>query len=152
MFILATENFFTEELVGILWTEFKLFISNWSRFDLDFPLQSQKNGLFFFFFFWVKANFSQNLALKLAPNENYFTGELISFLSESKSQSKFGIEVSFQWKLLHWGTGRCLMNWIQVVYFKLKEIWPVFAPAKAKKPSLFFTSLPLNLWMKAWKL
>ena len=33
------------------------------------------------------------------------------------------------------------MNWIQVVYFKLKEIWLLISPAKAKKPSLFFTSL-----------
>ena len=74
------------------------------------------------------------------------------FLNKSKSQSKFGLEVSSQWKLHHWGTGRYLMNWIQVVYFKLKEIWPLFAPAKAKKSSSFFISLPPNLWMKAWNL
>ena len=47
-----------------------------------------------------------------------------------------------QGKLLHWWTGRYLMNWIQVVYFILKEIWPLFSPAKAKKLSSFFTSLP----------
>ena len=29
------------------------------------------------------------------------------------------------------------MNWIQVVYFKLKEISPVFAPAKAKNRAYF---------------
>ena len=70
------DNCFTEELVGILWTEFKLFISNWSKFDLYFPLLKPKKGLF--------------------------------FLSESKSQSKFGPEVRSQWKLLHWGTGNLL--------------------------------------------
>ena len=48
--------------------------------------------------------------------------------------------------LLHWGTGRYLMNWIQVVYFKLKEIWLLFSNAKAKKLSLF-----LLLLMKVWK-
>ena len=31
-----------------------------------------------------------------------------------------------------------LMNWIPVVYFKLKEIWPLFSLAKAKKLSSFF--------------
>ena len=30
------------------------------------------------------------------------------------------------------------MNWIQVVYFKLKEIWLLFSNAKAKKTELFF--------------
>ena len=50
---------------------------------------------------------------------------------------EFGLEVTSQGELLHWGTGRYLMNWIQVVCFKLKEIWPLFAPAKAKKSSLF---------------
>ena len=34
------------------------------------------------------------------------------------------------------------MNWIQVVYFKLKEIWLLFSNAKAKKTGLFFTSIP----------
>ena len=29
------------------------------------------------------------------------------------------------------------MNWIQVVYFKLKEIWPLLSNAQAKKPSSF---------------
>ena len=64
-----------------------------------------------------------------------------------------------QGELLHWGTGRYLMNWIQVVYFILKEIWPLFSPPKAKKPSSFFTSLPpkhesmkANLTQKAMKL
>ena len=42
------------------------------------------------------------------------------------------------------------MNWIQVVYFILKEIWPLFSPAKAKKASSFFTSL-LPKQMKIWK-
>ena len=60
------------------------------------------------------------------------------FLNESNSQSKFGLEISYQWYLLHWGTGRYLMNWIQVVFFKLKEIWPLFSNAKAKKLSSFF--------------
>ena len=98
------KNNFTE-LVGILWTEFKVFDSNWKRFDLYFPLLKPKK--------WVR------------------------FFNESKSQSKFGLEVSSQGKLLHWGTGRYLMNWIQVVYFKRGEIWPLFAPPKAKKSARF---------------
>ena len=69
------ENYFIEELVGILWTELKLFISNWSRFYLYLPLLKPKNGIFFFF--WMKADFSPNLALKLASNENYFIEELV---------------------------------------------------------------------------
>ena len=43
----SKENYFTEELVGILWTEFKLFISNWKRFNLYFQLLKPKKGLFF---------------------------------------------------------------------------------------------------------
>ena len=64
-----------------------------------------------------------------------------------------------QGELLHWGTGRYLMNWIQVVSFKLKEIWLLFSIAKAKKLSSFFTSLwpkhesmKANLIQKAMKL
>ena len=42
------------------------------------------------------------------------------------------------------------MNWIQVVSFKLKEILPLYAPAKAKKLSSLFTSLsPKHESMKA---
>ena len=41
------ENYFSEELVGILWTEFKLFISNWKRFDLYLPLLKPKNRVRF---------------------------------------------------------------------------------------------------------
>ena len=70
---------FTEELVGISWIEFKLFISNWKRFDLYFPLLKPKKRAGFFFF-WMKA-FEWNLgqkALKLASNDNYFTEELNS--------------------------------------------------------------------------
>ena len=61
--------------------------------------------------------------------------------------------------ILKWGTGRYLMNWIQVVSFKLKEIWQLFSIAKAKKLSSFFTSLlpkhesmKANLSQKAMKL
>ena len=43
--------------------------------------------------------------------------------------------------IVKWGTGRYLMNWIQVVSFKLKGIWLLFSIAKAKKLSSFFTSL-----------
>ena len=47
------------------------------------------------------------------------------------------------------------MNWIQVVYFQLKEIGPLFSPTKAKKPRSFFTSLDEsmkpNLSQKAMK-
>ena len=115
------KNYFTEELIDILWTEFKLFISNWKKFDLYFPLLKAKKALVFYF-----------------PSAKP--------LNESKSQSKFGLEVSSQWKLLHWGTGRYLMNWIQVVYFKLKEIWPLLSIAKGKKMHSFFSpsTKPLN--------
>ena len=58
----SNENYFTEELVGILWNEFKLFISNWNRFDLYLPLlKPRKIELVFL----MKANPSANLALKL---------------------------------------------------------------------------------------
>ena len=30
------------------------------------------------------------------------------------------------------------MNWIQVIYIKLKQIWSLFAIAKAKKKGSFF--------------
>ena len=42
------------------------------------------------------------------------------------------------------------MNWIQVIYFKLKEISPIFSTANHKKNWLFFTSLPL-MQMQIWK-
>ena len=61
------DNFSTEELVGILWTEFKLFLSNWKRFDCYFSL------LYVSMYEWkhesMKANLSQK-AMKLAPNDN----------------------------------------------------------------------------------
>ena len=54
------------------------------------------------------------------------------------------------------------MNWIQVVYFKLKEIWPLFSTAKDKKWALFLLlfcqskgkheSMKANLSQKALKL
>ena len=73
----------------------------------------------------------------------------VLFFNESNSQSKFGLEVISQPELLHWGTGRYLMNWIQVVSFKLKEIWLLFSIAKAKKQACF--SLPFRQSMKVWK-
>ena len=68
-------NYFTEEPIGVLWIEFKLFISNWKRFDPYFPLLTKKTGSFF-----MKSDLSQNLALKLASNDNYFTEELLGIL------------------------------------------------------------------------
>ena len=63
------DNYFTEEPIGVLWIEFKLFISNWKRFDPYFPLLTKKNGLVFYFpsakFESMKANLSQK-AMKLA--------------------------------------------------------------------------------------
>ena len=108
---------FTEELVGISWIEFKLFISNWKRFDLYFPLLKPKKQRSFFFF--LNESFCMKYQSKRPPNDNCFTG-------------------------------RYLMSWIQIVYFQLKEIWPLFSPAKAKKPRSFFTSLPPKQ-MKTWK-
>ena len=126
----SNDNYFNEELVGILLTEFKLFISNRSRFDLYFPLLKPENRLVFFFF-WVKVNLSQNLALKLASNDNYFTEELVGII-----WIKFKLFIS---------------NW---------KIWPVFAPAKAKKPSWFFLpfrqifewkhEIPVQIWPWTW--
>ena len=52
--------------------------------------------------------------------------------------------------LIHWGTGRYLMNWIQFVHIKMKQIRSLFSPAKAKKLSSFFTSLPPKQ-MKIWQ-
>ena len=112
------ESYFTEELVGILWTEFKLFISNWSRFDLYLPLLKPKKG----FFFWLKAIPSPNLALKLAPNDNYFTEELVGRL-----WTEIMLFISF-WKRFD-------------LYFPL---------LKTKKTGSFFTSL-LPKQMKTWK-
>ena len=40
--LVSNENYFTEELLGILWIEFKLFISNWKRFAPYFPLLKTK--------------------------------------------------------------------------------------------------------------
>ena len=112
------DNYFTEKLLGILWTEFKLFISNWKRFDPYFPLlRTKKNRLDFYF-----------LSAK-------------TWKHNSQSQSK-GHEV-------HWRTVRYLMNWIQVVYFKLKETCPYFPLLKTKNRARFL--LPY-LWMKAWNL
>ena len=59
-------------------------------------------------------------------------------LNENKSQSKFGLEVISQWEPLHLGTDRYIINPIQVIYFKLKESWPLFSIAKGKKQALFF--------------
>ena len=61
------ENYFTEELVGILWIEFKLFISNWKRFCLFLPLLKAKKTRSFFTSLTqnllMKANLSANLTL-----------------------------------------------------------------------------------------
>ena len=73
----SKDNCFTEELVGILWTEFKLFISKWSRFVLYLPQLKPKKQVGFF---WMKSIPSPNLALKLAPNDNYFTEEVVGIL------------------------------------------------------------------------
>ena len=70
------KNYFTEELVGILLIEFKLFISNWKRFWLLFSIAKAKKRAHFL----IKANLSQNLALNLSPNKNYFTEELVGIL------------------------------------------------------------------------
>ena len=71
------------------------------------------------------------------PSSFFYFPSAKAWKYETKSQSK-GHEVRSQWKLLHWWTVRYLMNWIQVVYFKLKEIWPLFSPAKAKKQARLF--------------
>ena len=65
------DNCFTEKL---LWIEFKLFISNWKRFD---PAKAKKIELVFYFpsakawkYESIKPNLSQK-ALKLASNHIY---------------------------------------------------------------------------------
>ena len=73
---------FTEELVGISWVDFKLFISNWKRFDLYFSMLKPKKRARFFFL-----------------NESFWM----------KYQSK-GLEVkpwSFQWQLRNWMNDVC---------------------------------------------
>ena len=70
-----------------------------------------------------------NTGTKLASIKSYI---------ERLIWKEFGLEFISQGELLHWETGRYLMNWIQVVYIKLKRIWSLFAPAKAKKTDLFF--------------
>ena len=62
----------------------------------------------------MKANLSQK-ALKLDPNDNYFTEELI-------------------------------VNWIQVVNFILKEIWPLFSTSKDKKRGCFLLPFRQSKW------
>ena len=39
-----------------------------------------------------------------------------------------------------------IVNWIQVVYFKLKEIWPLFSTAKNKKRALFLLPFHQSKW------
>ena len=67
------ENYFTEELVGILWTEFKLFISNWKRFDLYVPLLKAKNALVF--------NFPSTKPLNESKSQFIFDPEQLEFSS-----------------------------------------------------------------------
>ena len=114
------ENYFTEELVGILLTVFKLFISNWKRFDLYLPLLKPKKRAHFF--------------------------------NKRKSQSKFGLEVSSQWELLHWGIDRYLITEFKLFISNWKRFdlyLPLLkAKKKKKKRGSFFTSPPPNLWMK----
>ena len=154
----SNDNYFTEELVGILSIEFKWFISNWKRFDLYFPLLKPKKQAPSFFF-WMKANLNQNLALKLGPNENYFTEELVGILwivfklfisnwkrfdryfplLKTKKRAHFyfpsakaneSMKANLSQKALKLAsndnsfTEGLIVNWIQVVYFKLKEICP----------------------------
>ena len=87
----------------------------------------------------MKANLSQNLTFKLAPNENYFTVELVA--KDKKKGSFFTSFHQCKWKHesmkanlsqkavklgpnVNYFTEELIVNWIQVVYFKLKEIFP----------------------------
>ena len=114
------ENYLTEELVGILQTEFQLFISNWKRFDLYFP--------------------------SLKPKKEFV------FLNESKSQSKFVPEVRSQWKLLHWGTGRYLLNFIQ--RFGRREVkneLGFLALAMENRSQISFSLLKNTSYTSCWR-
>ena len=82
--------------------EFKLFISNWKRFDLYFPLLKPKNQARFLLPFrqskWkhesMKANLSQK-AMKLAPNDNYMS-IFVSFTSYIYINTIFKVINNFQ--------------------------------------------------------
>ena len=84
------ENYFTERLMGISLTEFKLFISNWKGFDLYFPLLKTRIRTHFL---WMETNLRLDMALKLAPDKNYFTEELIGI-----SLTEFRLFIS-NWKI-----------------------------------------------------
>ena len=68
----------TEELVGISWTEFKLFIQTEADLISIFPCyKAKKLGSFFTSLDEsMKANLHQK-AIQLGPNDTYFTEELV---------------------------------------------------------------------------
>ena len=65
------ENYITKDLVGILWTELKLFISNWMRFDLYLPLLKTKKRCSFFISLLPTANHTAKLQLDI-PEKTCF--------------------------------------------------------------------------------
>ena len=87
--------------------EFKLFISNWKRFDLYFPLLKPKNQARFLLPFrqskWkhesMKANLSQK-AMKLAPNDNYMSifVSFTSYIHKHYIQSYWKKKIFFGYK------------------------------------------------------
>ena len=82
------------------WIEFKLFISNWKRFD---PAKAKKTELVFYFPS-AKAWKYECMKPNLSPKARKFTEELVD------------------------------ISWVEfkLFIFQLKEIWPLFSPAKAK--------------------
>ena len=94
--------------------------------------------------FWVATHGLRTQAIWQPPSNTGTKLANIKSHIERLIWNEFGLGVISQGEILHWGTGRYLMNWIQVVYIKLKQIWSLFAPAKAKNALVFFF-----FWMKA---
>ena len=103
-----------------------MLISFWKGFELYFPLLKTKKLARFLLPFhqskWKHESMKANLSQKV--------------LKLASNDNYF--------------TKELIVNWILVVYFKLKEIWPLFSTAKDKKTGSFFTSLPPKQ-MRTWK-
>ena len=158
----------TEELLGTHELNSRSLFQTERDLTSIFPCQSQNTELFFTSLDEsMKPNLSQK-AMKLSPNDNRGTVrnswiEFKKFISNWKRfdlyfplpKPKYWARFYFSWwkyqtksqpkamKLSpndNRGTVRNSWNWIQEVYFKLKEIWPLFSLPKPKYWALFYFS------------